>query len=480
MGALERALDRYVAETQQTPESADAVLNDPRFMEIYEEEVRADQTGTSPATRSDSRGTGCPDGTGPASSEPCNFSILQINKANDSDRVYRSNQSVGDSISFVAGRNVVKANVQFRLTGTEGPCSQHNNHIWDFNRRHITVTTENNTSLDAGFIWSGNADRLGFFNHGIQPSIYNIACNTHRNSKRIQVKVYPDYSWSGTVTFSSRINPDTNAIEFDDTTVTFSRTDDGRTSNFGGSITDFLRLIRNFYRFLNGVKEITDFVSQATVRWQPVPPSFSISINTRWQENPTNLDCGYYINFSLGFTPLIGLQLNIVLSNVAIAAIPYVGALIVRAAGRHIERYVAITFTISGTINGTFNYSKETTEPSGRASGSVSGVLSFDFQIRGQVNRDFSFFVINCGIRGGARTSVTITGSGPNLDSSGLYLGLGATFDGLTLYYGAYCRAGTTRDTRIESGSSAPGASDENTYPWVAARDLIEQRRLRL
>lgn len=476
--AAGRALTRYSEAHQSSPDLS-TIATDPEFLDMVAEELSAIESERASGAGSDSGTVGCPVPHSPPTTEPCNFTELVVNKLRDGDRVYHSNTATEHVLELVAGRSVLKAHVQFQQTAGVGPCGTHNNHSWDV-APHATIVSSTNAELNADLVWRGNTADLGFFNSGIAPTSYQFAAHRHGNSKIIQVRIYPDYAWSGTVTLSTSINPDNNHIEFSDASVVFTRVDDGQTQNLGGSITEFFTMLRRFYNFLQGVKEIADFVSQGTVTWQPVPPSFNISINSRWQENTANLRCGYYINFSLGFTPLIGLQLTIVLSNIAIAAIPYIGPLIIRAAGSRIREYVAITFTVTGTIGGTFNYAKSVSEPSGHASGSATGQLQFDFQIRGQINRDFAFVIINCGVRAGARGSVTVTGTGPVIDSQGMYLQLGATFDGLTLYAGIYCRAGTSRDTRTESSSSAPGASDEETYPWVEARDLIDPIRLRL
>jgi len=508
--AYTQAERRYAeSHPELTQSNTQAMESDEDFWRMYREEAAAIESShvTPPppaATRSDTVVAPCP--LMEHFSMVCGFATLQANKSQDSNRVYRSTPgSHSHVLEIVAGRNRAKATVEVRLTGVAISCDTHNNRVWDVSPQVPGTNLTNNSSLDLSLGWRGNTANLGFFNHRISPTTYEVSANTHNKSEHLTIRVYPDYAWEGTASVSFRVEEGTRNIRYDGLNIQFSRTDDNVTTQFGGRIQEIVDLLCRFLGFVFDVKEIAQTVTAGAVVWSLVPPTFAISLNSKWQENTTNLRCGYFYTLRLAFNPLIGIQLTVNLGIIAIQAIPYIGRLVAGMAGEAITRYISVTFTLQGTIAVDVTASKSSDADSGTVSGGLTGQLGFDFNIRGQVNRDFGLFAINCGLSGGARGSVTVALRGPLIDTAGSYASLTANFDGLTLYVRAYCRAGSSQTTRqtttaqgVTSGYTNPdgsyavtdnsprlgaetnreqaGGNGEETYLWIAARPLGEHR----
>lgn len=489
--------------------TSEGMESDPEFQRLYCDEaaaIEASHVPPRPATsRCDDTTSSCHPPVEPTETVNCNFNSMQVNKSGDSNRVFRSGAGRSGVIEIVAGRTRAKATIELRLQGVSISCDDHDHRVWNVSPQVAGAVLTNNSSLNLSLGWTGDVSRLGFFNHRIAPTRYEVTANTHNKSKSIVINVYPDYAWEGTASVSFRVEEGTRNIRYDGLSIQFSRTDDNVTTQFGGRIQEIIDLLARFLGFIFDVKEIARTVTAGAVSWSLVPPTFAISMNTKWQENPTNLRCGYYYTLRLAFNPLIGIQLTVNLGIIAIQAIPYIGSLVARMAGDEITRYIAITFTLQGTIGVDVTASKSAEAGSGTINGGLTGQLSFDFSIRGQVNRDFGLFAVNCGIGGGARGSVTLALRGPLIDTAGSYASFTANFDGLTLYIRAYCRAGSSQTTRQETPGRSysggytgedgsyrvtdtaqrlggetnreqAGGNGEETYLWIAARPLGESR----
>ena len=500
---------RYAAAHPEATSSA-GMVHDPQFRQFFCEEVAAiEASHTRPTVlsgaRCDSATSTCPLAQKDTNhTVNCNFNSLTVNKENDSNRVYRSTSHDRNVLELVAGRNRAKATVQLRAAGVSIQCDEHNHRVWNVSPVVSGATLNNNDSLDLSLGWAGDTSELGFFNHNIQPTVYHVVISTHNRSQDIRVKIYPDYAWEGSASVNFRVEG--RSIHYDGLSIQLQRTDDNVTTQYGGRIQEIIDLLCRYFMFILTVKDIAQRVTAGAFTWSLVPPCFAITIGSRWQENTTNLLCGYYYNLRLAFNPLVGIQLVINLGIIAIQAIPYIGTLVARMAGEEITRYIAVTFTLSGTIGCDITASKNSTDSSGTVNGGITGQVGFDFQVRGQINRDMTFMAINCGIRGGARATVTATLRGPVIDRSGSYISLGANFDGLTLYAAAYCRMGSSQTTRqatttapayetghigeggtyavrnvspqlgAETNREQAGGAGETAYLWIEQRELGTHR----
>ena len=511
--AYNNAERRYAAaHPEMTQSDTQTMESDERFWQMYRAEAAAIEASHVPpvthdTSRSDTVQSGCP--PPPAHTEDCGFTSMQVNKSGDSNRVYRSTSADPNVLEIVAGRVRAKATVEFRLSGVSISCPTHNNRVWNVSPMVSGATLTNNSSLDLSLGWNGDTSQLGFFNHNIQPTEYLVRASTHNKTKNIRIRVYPDYAWEGSLTVNFRVEEGTRHVRYDGLSIQFTRTDDNVSTQYGGRIQEVVDLLARWLCFIMDVKDIAQQVTAGAFTWSLVPPSFAISMNTKWQENTTNLRCGYYYTLRLAFSPLVGIQFTANLGIIAIQAIPYIGRLVAGMAGEEITRYISVTLTISGTLSVDVTASKSAERDSGTINGGLTGQIGFDFNIRGQINRDFSLFAINCGVSGGARGSVSATLRGPLFDRSGAYASLAANFDGLTLYVRAYCRAGSSQTTRqhtssqtYESGytgadgsfqvrdSSArvggetnreqAGGAGEESYVWIAARPLGNEVRINL
>lgn len=512
--ARRNAENRYISEGN-TASTSEEMQRDPVFHSIYcgelafvENEIinrEREQQRIASEQRSDSARSPCQSDS-EATTVPCGFTSLTVNKVGDSNRVYRSIGSDDPILELVAGHTSAKATIENVLTGLGiYNCAAHNNRVWNVSPQVNPSDLTNNTRLNLDLLWRGDRSTLGFFNHSVVPTTYRISANTHNNSKNIEVRIYPDHAWEGSITVAFRVEETTRRLLYDGAGIQLSRTDDGVTTQFGGRLNEVLEMLSRYLNLIFEIKNITETVAAGAVQWSLVPPSFTIALNTKWQENTTNLNCGYYYNGRIAFDPLVGIQMVINLGIIAIQAIPYIGRLVAQMAADEITRYVAITFTLQGTLGVDVSFSKNSTDDTGTITGGATGRISFDFQIRAQFNRNLYFIAINCGIRGGARGSVTSTIRGPQIDRSGSYVNLDANFDGLTLYIAAYGRAGasqTTQQTTPRNGivgdynnpestyqvrderhqvagetrTEEAGASAEETYPWVDPRPLGSTR----
>ena len=511
--AQRNAEDRYISEGGSAT-SSEEMHADPNYRRIHQEEIafienqvleEERQTTQQQQFRADSHSVPCSE-EGESETVNCNFSTLTVNKTEDSNRVYRSNGSDAAVLELVAGHSRAKATIECVLDGIViSNCTTHNNRVWNVSPAVTGADLSQNGRLNLDLVWRGDRSTLGFFNQSALPTIYTISANTHNKSESIEVRVFPDHAWEGSVTVAFRVEEGTRNLRYDGTGVQLNRTDDGSTRQFGGRINEVLEILSRYLNLIFEIKDIARQVTAGAVEWSLVPPSFAFSINSKWQENTTNLLCGYYYNGRLAFDPLVGIQFQANLCIIALQAIPYIGRLIAQMAADEISQYVAVTFTIQGTVGVDVNYSKNADEESGTLNGGATGRISFDFQIRVQFNRDLYFISINCGARAGARASFTATIRGPQIDRAGSFASLEGTFDGLTLYASAYGRAGTSQTTRQrtpgrgivgdyntpegnyqvrdtghtlgnETSTEASGANAEETYVWIAARSLGSAR----
>ncbi len=504
---------RYAAAHPELTTSA-GMESDPEFQRMYCDEAAAIEAAHVPpppssTARCDDTTSSCHPPVEPTETVNCNFTSMQVNKSGDTNRVFRSTAARSGVIDIVAGRTRAKATMELRLQGVSITCDDHDHRVWNVSPQVPGAVLTNNSSLNLDLGWTGDVSRLGFFNQRIAPTRYEVTASTHNKSKSITINVYPDYAWEGTASVSFRVEEGTRNIRYDGVNIQFSRTDDNVTTQYGARIQEIIDLLARFFGFIFDVKHIAETVTAGAVTWGLVPPTFAISMNTKWQENTTNLRCGYYYTLRLAFSPLIGIQLTVNLGIIAIQAIPYIGTLVARMAGPEISRYIAITFTIQGTIGVDVTASKSAEAGSGSVSGGLTGQVGMDIGIRGQVNRDFGLFAVNCGISGGARGSVTLTLRGPQIDTAGSYASFAANFDGLTLYVRAYCRAGSSQTTRQETPGRSyssgytgedgswqvrdtahhvagetnreqAGGNGEETYLWIAARPLGDPARIDL
>ncbi len=482
--AHNQAESRYAAAHPEL-RSNEGMESDPEFLRMYSEAAASIESShvSTPATtapRSDTVVAPCPFREQALSTENCNFTLLQVNKSGDTNRVYRSGSGQPRIIEIVAGRVSAKATMELRLSGVSISCDTHNQRVWNVSPLLPGTNLTSNSSLDMSLGWTGNVSELGFFNQNIRPTRYEVGANTHNRAENIAINVYPDYAWSGSASVNFTINQSTRHVEYGGLNIQLSRTDDNRTSQYGGRVQEIVDLLARFFGFTFLIKDICQTVAAGAVEFGVVPPSFVITIGSRWQENLRTLRCGYYYTLTIAFTPLVGISVNVNLGIVAIQAIPYIGRLVAGMAGPAISRYIAITFTIQSTISVDVTASKSADSDSGTLNGGLTGQIAFDFSIRGQINRDFGLFAVNCGLSGGARGSVTVALRGPLIDRSGSYASLGANFDGLTLYARAYCRAGSSETTRFETTREQAGGSGEETYLWIAARPLGSEIRINI
>ena len=508
------AENRYLSEGG-TAGSSSEMEADPLYRRIHREEIafienrhlaqeREQQQQT--AVRQDAAAVPCGSPEEENETVNCHFETLTVNKSGDSNRIYRSNGRDAAVLELVAGHTSAKTTVECVLAGIViSNCTTHNQRVWNVSPAVTGANLSQNNRLDLDLLWKGDRSSLGFFNQNASPTVYHISANTHNRQKSIEVRIYPDHAWEGSASVSFRLEEGTRRILYDGTGIQLSRTDDGVTTQFGGKLNEVLGILSRFLDMIFQIKDLAKRVTAGACSWDIVPPCFTLTINSKWQENTTNLRCGYYYNGRLAFDPLVGIQFVANLGVIAIQAIPYVGRLVAQLAADEITRYVAVTFTLQGTIGVNVSYSKNAEEESGRITGGATGRVSFDFQIRAQFNRDLYFVAINCGIRGGARGSVTGTFQGPQIDRTGSYAALEANFDGLTVYAAAYARAGASQTTtqrtpgrglvgdynnpegnyqvretghRLggETQSEEAGGAAEQVYPWIDPRPLGSAR----
>lgn len=503
------AENRYLSEGGEATDRSQMGL-DPEFQRIHQEEIafienrhieQESQEQQQDSMRQDNPTDPC---STPEDNQTvnCYFDTLTVNKTGDSNRIYRSNGRDEAVLELVAGHTEAKATIECVLAGVDASsCPMHNQRVWNISPAITGADLSKNNRLDLDLLWKGDRSTLGFFNQSASPTIYRISSNTHNNSKDIEVRVYPDHAWEGTVNVAFRLEEATQRILYDGSGIQLSRTDDGFTRQFGGRINDVLEILSRYLNLIFEIKSISQTVTAGAVNWGLVPPNFTFALNSKWQENTTNLRCGYYYNGRLAFDPLVGIQLVVNLGILAIQAIPYIGRLVAQMAGDEITRYVAITFTLQGTLGVDVSYSKNAEEESGSLSGGATGRISFDIQIRAQFNRDLYFVTVNCGVRAGSRGSATASIRGPLIDRSGSYASLDATFDGLSVYAAAYGRVGASQTTTQrtpgrgltgdynnpdgnyqvretgntlagETQTEEAGSDAEEVYPWIDPRPL--------
>lgn len=475
---------------------------DPLFQEFYREEIATIENEHMEAERrrssvtpifvlrdpydTSAMGPSSPCATG-EERVPCNFTSLTVNKSGDSNRVFRSTSSDFPILEVVGGHTRASVALECRLEGTNvASCTSHNHRVWNVSPAVGGSDLTHNASLDLPLVWRGNRDSLGFFNMNASPTTYRISASSHDAMESIQVRVYPDYSWEGQVSVLFRVEEVTRNIRFDGAGVQLSLTDDGVTTNYGGRINNLLQIFERWLEVIFDIKDIAETVTRGSITWDLVPPSFVFSINSKWQENTTNLLCGYYYNGRLAFDPLIGIQLTVNLGIIALQALPYIGTLIARMAADEINRYVSFTFTVQGTLGVDVSYSKDAEEESGSVNGGLTGRITFDLQGRAQVNRQYYVVTVNAGIRAGMRGAVSGILRGPQIDRSGSYASATLNFDGISLYVACYGRVGVSSTTdgdapRHETSTSDDsGGSAERVYPIIDPRQPLKECRFNL
>jgi len=513
--AYTRAQDRYL-DSGGMATTGEEMRDDPLFRELYVEEVERIQNDrlaqerrrqASERRRADAAVVPCP--YADQETVVCYFDVLKVNKVGDDNRVYMSNGSDQQVLEVVAGHTRAKTSIICNALGvTLSNCSHHENRVWNVSPMIAGANLQKNDKLELDLLWRGDVSSLGFFNLNASPTVYTISANTHNKQEFLSVKVYPDRAWEGSVNVGFRLEERTKRVRYESTGIVFNRFDDGVSTQFGGKIADILETLARYFGLLFEVKEIGKKVTAGAFDCQIVPPVFTISMNSKWQENTTNLLCGYYYNGRIAFDPLVGIEFTANLGIIAMQAIPYVGTILARMAAKEIEKYVAITFRVTGTLGVDVRFSKNASANAPSPTiGGATGRIAFNLQIRAQFNRDLHFVAINCYASGGARGSVTTTFNGPNIDRSGSFATVEATFDGLSVYVAATGRMGASQNTRQEtigrdyvanrdnpeneyrvsdnahhlsnevSDSNTEGQGDaERVYPWIPPKLLGSSR----
>lgn len=416
--------------------------------------------------RSDTAIATCPNAThirDVAQSMDCEFNTLSVHKEGDTNRVYRSNSADMPQLSVVAGHHHSPANLQCRLSSARVNCDFHHQSVWNLIPALTNADFRNNSSLD--FSLTSRSELNPFINNNILPIRQRVVASTCNKTSEVEVLVYPDWSLEGILGFRFNRNR-SGRWNFAISSLSLEVTSDGHTEayelNFFRTV---LQRIADFMNLTAIASEILHDITHAPVEWEIMPPNAELSINTGWQENLNDLQCGYYVNASLGFSPLIGITWEIDLGETALRAImasapPVYAAYQSISSLISVSEFIQITLRIESVINYEFTLHYNTTNgeyPS--PDGGVEGVITIQFEITLTPERITRALGINCEISAGVETGITIQARGPLIDRNGGFISLQANFNGATLYAGIEFSMGTSSTRPAER--PAPSARTE-------------------
>ena len=289
---------------------------------------------------------------------PCKYTTIKINKEGG-DHVLTARKNKTNAIQVVAGSFKKPATIECILNGLSGPCEKHTNKTYTFGETSLEKTSSNlkfkvySSRTVLNFPWK------------CSPITYNLNANTCDNKVRARVEVFPDTELS--ISLSINFNTEkesssstetsvkgieTSRVSYSKASVKHEEKSSSKTTgackikgtfkhdghefsieeNFKQLISQVNRVYElkaNFTRLMttlgeNPVSKVIVYQghnvqtkkSKTNIKW----PSLETKLSGKWNEE--GAVCKYKGELSLGFAPLIGVEVEIDLVETFFKATP--------------------------------------------------------------------------------------------------------------------------------------------------------------